>query len=58
MKTVKYGIEITFPDYKILSVDAIQEILFHHPTLKDCLVNVYINFTPEFLRKNQLRRKK
>jgi hypothetical protein len=29
-------------------VNTIQEILFHHPTLKDCLVNVYINFTPEF----------
>ncbi|MHA1671152.1 MAG: hypothetical protein ACTSV5_11340 [Promethearchaeota archaeon] len=43
MKTVKYGLEITFPDEDIADVNLIQRVLFEAPEFNDCLVNVYID---------------
>ncbi|MHA1671038.1 MAG: hypothetical protein ACTSV5_10770 [Promethearchaeota archaeon] len=40
MKTVKFGLEITFPDEDIAQEDLIQKILFEAPEFEDCLVNV------------------
>ena len=44
MKTVKYGLEMTFPDEDIAEEDLIQRILFEAPEFEDCLVNVYIDY--------------
>ena len=43
MKTIKYGLEITFPDEDIADVNLIQRVLSEAPELKDCLVNIYID---------------
>lgn len=40
MKVVEYTVEIIFPDDEIMNSDALHDILFHHPALKDCLVTV------------------
>lgn len=40
MNVVKYEVEITFSDDRVIDIDTIHEILFNPPTLKDCLVNV------------------
>ncbi|MHA1499913.1 MAG: hypothetical protein ACTSRT_20480 [Promethearchaeota archaeon] len=43
MKTVKYGLEITFPKEDVAKEDLIQKILFKAPKFEDCLVSVYID---------------
>ena len=43
MKTIKYGLEITFPDEDIADVNLIQRVLSEAPEFEDCLVNVYID---------------
>ncbi|MHA1671627.1 MAG: hypothetical protein ACTSV5_13795 [Promethearchaeota archaeon] len=43
MKTVKYGLEIAFPDEDVAKEDLIQKILFEAPEFEDCLANVYID---------------
>ncbi|MHA1106803.1 MAG: hypothetical protein ACTSPN_13990 [Promethearchaeota archaeon] len=43
MKTVKYRVEITFPDEDVAKEDLIQKILFEAPEFEGCLVSVYVD---------------
>ena len=39
--TIKYGVEITFPDQDIMNPNLLQDIIFNCPELENCAVNVY-----------------